>query len=537
MSVTKRLSRLLVCTGLVAGATLVPVGVAGATTTDWIDTGNRAEVVAAYDAEYSSATPAIGWTGDRGSCQAGSTSSGYRAAIFDRINWYRAMAGVPTGVTENPTYSAKAQEAALMMSVSGRLSHNPDGSFGCYTSNGDQAAGSSNLYLGRTGPAAIDGYMYDPGSGNVSVGHRNWILHPTSQQFGTGDIPSGGGWASNALWVFDNNFAPQPELREDAGFVAWPPRGFVPGEVVYPRWSFGLRGANFNDSSVSVNRVDGGGGLTPVSSPIVHQNASGGAPFSIMVWEPQGVDLSPTVDTTYRVCVSDVGVSGASRNFAYEVTILGDAPASTVAASTAGHAGFITAAYNDFLGRNPTSAELAQWNAELGGCTSRADFVQHLAESEEWTAFVVDQMYLDTLGRTADAAGRAFWIDQIQRGMSVADAAALFYGSPEYLAREGNSYDAWVEDLYRELLYRSPDGPGLTFWTGQAGTVGTEWVALSFYQSVESRRTRVSDLFERFLDRAPDAAGHAYWAEVLTNGDDIALAAHLAASDEYFQRN
>ena len=41
------------------------------------------------------------------------------------------------------------------------------------------------------------------------------------------------------------------------GFVAWPPPGFVPYQTVYPRWSFVLRGADFTNATVTMQRATG----------------------------------------------------------------------------------------------------------------------------------------------------------------------------------------------------------------------------------------------------------------------------------------
>ena len=59
---------------------------------------------------------------------------------------------------------------------------------------------------------------------------------------------------------------------------------------------------------------------------------------------------------------------------------------------------------------------------------------------------------------------------------------------------------------------------------------------MRFYQSDESRRTRVQALYQELLGRGTDNGGETFWAGVLSNGDDLALAANLAASDEYFNR-
>ncbi len=117
----------------------------------------------------------MAWTGDHDSCNAGTTSQQFRDNIFQRINFYRAYAGVPAIVEEVTDYTAKAQEAALMMSRNNALSHTPPVSWECYTADGYEAAGKSDLYLGVSGINAINGYIRDPGANNMQVGHRNWI--------------------------------------------------------------------------------------------------------------------------------------------------------------------------------------------------------------------------------------------------------------------------------------------------------------------------------------------------------------------------
>lgn len=559
----KRTATVLTTLGLVAATLLAPVNSAGAVTTNdsdaisivspdlqtdrvaaasnagiWLDTADRQAVIDSYTTEFSKVDPDIGWTGDRSTCTPGTTNPAYRSAIIDRVNWFRAMGGVSATVTENATYSAKAQEAALMMSVSDKLSHAPTAStFDCYTSNGAEAAGKSNLYLGRTGPHAITGYMYDPGSNNVSVGHRNWILHPTVQEFGTGDMPDQDGRPSNTLWVVDNTFAPQPTLRESQDFIAWPARGFVPGEVVFPRWSFSVRDADFTNARITTQRVENGVVAGSVESPIVFQNQASGAPFSIMVWEPVGIDTNPLVDETYRITVENVGLGSVTKSYTYDVTVIGDRAAQVPTASTEGSAdiaSFADAAFNDFIGRDATASEKNNWIQRINSGTTRYQLVAELTQSDEWAANVVDEMYLDTLGRGPDAGGRAYWINQMRDGMSVARMAALFYGSPEYIAKEGNDLDRWITDLYAELLDRQPDNGGLTYWVSETNLTTSGSVALRFYQSDESRRARVQGLYQALLGRGTDTGGEDFWAGVLLNGDDLALAANLAASDEYF---
>src|SRR5215218_199621 len=56
-----------------------------------VDIASRA-AAAAFFFSYYTAQPAIGWTGSQATCNAGTTSSAFKAAVIDRIAFYRAMA-------------------------------------------------------------------------------------------------------------------------------------------------------------------------------------------------------------------------------------------------------------------------------------------------------------------------------------------------------------------------------------------------------------------------------------------------------------
>jgi uncharacterized protein YkwD len=280
-----------------------------------VDPTSRAASLEFYQRVYlGSEGVAIGWTGSQATCTAGTTAAAFRAAVQLRINYYRALAGVPSDLVLNPTYTNKAQQAALMMSANGDLDHSPPSSWRCYTSAGAEAAGSSNLCLGAYGPGAIDAYMQDAGGSNYFVGHRRWVLYPQTQEMGTGDIPEGGGyWAANALWVFDSHiWDERPETREE--YVAWPPPGYVPYQVVFPRWSFSYAGANFGSATVSMS--SGGSGVDVTVKPV--ENGYG---ENTLVWEPAASFGPPGADTTYSVSVKNVLIKGSPRNFSYDVIV------------------------------------------------------------------------------------------------------------------------------------------------------------------------------------------------------------------------
>jgi len=283
----------------------------------WVDIQNRGVVRTLFLVDYQSSVGVDSeWTGNHASCGAGATSEAFRAAILRRINYFRSMAGIPPLTGFNSSYSQKAQAAALMMSVNRKLSHQPDSSWACYTAEGRQGAGSSNLYLGVYGPEAISGYIEDPGSGNYFAGHRRWILYPQTRYMGTGDIPRQDGYSpANALWVFDADYmwGPRPETRED--FVAWPPPGYVPYQVVYPRWSFAYPEADFSQATVTMTQ----NGQVLVLQSSLPVNGYG---ENTLIWEPQAsFNTPPAADTIYQVTVSNIVIEGQARSFTYPVTI------------------------------------------------------------------------------------------------------------------------------------------------------------------------------------------------------------------------
>ena len=149
--------------------------------------------------------------------------------------------------------------------------------------------------------------------------------------------------------MFDDQvFADNPPLREDEGFVAWPPRGFVPQDLVHPRWSFGLADANFDNATVTMTSGDRTIELTVVA----RLSQQGYVPAPIIVWEPEAdsgsddteparggaadgatgggdlgdevVQLAAAHDTSYDIVVDGVIVDGAEVSFAYTVTIMAD---------------------------------------------------------------------------------------------------------------------------------------------------------------------------------------------------------------------
>ena len=299
----------------------------------WIDPSTRQASLDFYINQYLPAenVPA-NWTGNHATCNAGTTSVEFKAAVLSRINYFRAMAGIPDVSSLSDTYNSKAQAAALMMSCNRESNHYPPATWICYTPEGAEAAGNSNLFVGTYGPDAVSGYVMDSGPGNYFTGHRRWILYPPQEQMGTGDIPPSVEYpAANALWVI-GDFGPRPATREP--YIAWPPHGYVPYQVVYARWSFSYPYADFTNATVTMLS-----GETNV--PLTLESVSDGFGDATLVWRPYDNDSSdpwprPANDTTYTVTVSNVLIEGIPQTFTYDVTVFNPFPTYTVSYNSNG---------------------------------------------------------------------------------------------------------------------------------------------------------------------------------------------------------
>ena len=263
------------------------------------------------------------WTGNVAGCVPGSTSDAFKGAVIRRVNYFRAMAGAPATVALNGSFSSKAQEAALMMSAQGAISHHPGPGWACYSAAGDEAAASSNLSLGNSGWDAVTAQVRDNGANNAAVGHRRWILYPQTREMGTGDIPGDTNWTTNVLWVFDDHFGDsRPRVRD--GFVAWPPPGYVPHEMVFPRWSFSYPNADFSGASVSLLR-------NGMAVDLRLETVGEGFGENTLVWIPEDLNAEgsvtswprPDEDIRYEVTVGGVRVGGQLQQpFSYRVTVI-----------------------------------------------------------------------------------------------------------------------------------------------------------------------------------------------------------------------
>ncbi len=94
--------------------------------------------------------------------------------------------------------------------------------------------------------------------------------------------------------------------------------------------------------------------------------------------------------------------------------------------------GFITALYQDLLGRPPDPGGLAYWSQAMAGGTSATQVANDITTSVEYRTYTVQSMYELLLGRSADPGGLSTWVGALSSGATDEQVLAAIAGSPEF---------------------------------------------------------------------------------------------------------
>jgi hypothetical protein len=318
-----------------------------------VDSQNRNDVVAFWHAVYQASEgyeKRIGWTGNY-TGKSGTTSDDFLDDVERRVNFFRAMCGVPANArvntdstvvidSEDPhkpssatLKSTAAQDAALMLirnynSATGNnpaMNHNPPKSVIGWSEAAWNANAKGNLAFGIFGPGAITEYMieeYSAGSTtstwNTLVGHRRWIVFPEAADFATGDQPGASVQRppTNVFYVAQKPGEQVPDPTP--GFVTYPSPGFFPAQINSRYWSLSRAGADFSAATVKVTDAAG----KPVAITNIQRNGSFGDPA--IIWQVTGSAAARKVFSDTRFNVSITGIAGTDipSSFNYSVTLI-----------------------------------------------------------------------------------------------------------------------------------------------------------------------------------------------------------------------
>lgn len=291
-----------------------------------LKTSSRASVAREYNRVLAPALKVpTGWTGSSGKCRLGKESAASRKATRRAVNFVRALNQLDE-VKLNKKLNKKALRTALLMHANGKLSHAPSkATFSkCWSSSEKLAASRSNLYLSRgygtdlapsTGARAIVGYMHDTGAGNIAVGHRRWILNPSTRVMATGSTS-----AANALTVFGTKTSSRAATPT---FLEWPAKNWFPTQLEpNGRWSLSApsRSVSLARAKVTVRQVNAKGKVLKKLKVTRHAVRNGYGPHTL-VFTVKGVK-SPKAKKTVRYKVTVKGIKGAKKStYSYTVKL------------------------------------------------------------------------------------------------------------------------------------------------------------------------------------------------------------------------
>lgn len=222
---------------------------------------------------------------------------------------------------------------------------------------------------------------------------------------------------------------------------------------------------------------------------------------------------------------------------------------------------WVNRVYNEFLYRNPSAGELAWQTALLSGGTSRSSIVNGLLTSNDFGAIMGVAIYGHFVSRTPTGPEASAVTTSITAG-DYDDALLDVMSSATYYSHSGSTSTGFVTSIYTDLLDRSPDAPGLAYWTNQLDTAAKtrRQVASTFLHGSESvglqvrgrtsatscattTLTALSDLFNGayciLLDRMADSTGATFWIGQLQSSTDhvLTLMVSFTSSSEYYNNS
>lgn len=104
------------------------------------------------------------------------------------------------------------------------------------------------------------------------------------------------------------------------------------------------------------------------------------------------------------------------------------------------------------------------------------------------SAGAIARLYQGALSRAGDSNGLGYWITQLDSGNALAGVASDFINSDEFLTKYGSdlSDSQFISNLYSNMLGRTPDAAGYQYWVNEMKNGATkEQTLINFSESAE----------------------------------------------------
>ena len=239
--------------------------------------------------------------------------------------------------------------------------------------------------------------------------------------------------------------------------------------------------------------------------------------FTTTTWSSGGYDLAAPAGTytlTFsggpltltRVTTVTLGAANTEADFVTHLTpgsVAGTAGNDTIQSSGStqaidGLAGVDTVKFtNAHTAYAIAGIGTASVSVSAGAVITTLTNIERLSFSDEIIALDLTgnagqayRMYQAAFARTPDKTGVSFWVNQVDKGLSLHDLGQSFISSAEFKGIYGANpnVSTLVTGFYTNVLGRPPDSVGLNFWVGQVQSgMSTADLLVSFSESTENK--------------------------------------------------
>jgi hypothetical protein len=387
--------------------------------------------------------------------------------------------------------------------------------------------------------ANLDGVQLGSSSGGVAVGAAGtvvqfWLSQPTPDPSGSPTpAPSGSPTpAPSSSPTPDPSGSPTPAPSSsptpDPSGSPTP----APSSSPTPAPSSSPTPAPSSSPTPAPSGNPGGGGTTTTTSTTTTSSAGGsGSGSTSTTTETSTATVEVTsVSTTTSTITVDNGGSGSGGGSSAPPPAPGTAPWAKR---------LVDELYLEVLGRTADPVGESFWVGQvMGHGQGPVAIAQSLLGSVEYRTNLVQSVYWQYLGRGGEQAGVDSWVAALGRGLTDEQLRLFFLGSPEFWSNSGGNPKGYVDALYQTVLQRTADPSGEAYWVGRLNAgASPASVANSLVFSFEMLEQRVAGYYLTYLSRGAGNDELAFWAGRLAAGvRDENVILGFVGSTEYLSR-
>jgi hypothetical protein len=196
---------------------------------------------------------------------------------------------------------------------------------------------------------------------------------------------------------------------------------------------------------------------------------------------------------------------------------------------------WINQIYIDLLGRPADAAGLSTLGGLLTGGTPRPTVASSVLTSTEYRTRLLTGFFATFLRRIPSAAEVSFWMPAFAASLTDEQIEAQITASPEYFALAGGTNAGWINRIYNDVLGRSPSASESSAFAALLGSSSRTTVGLAILNSNEAITRRVQQYYPRFLRRTATPSESSAFVSAITGGSsDEQVIALIVGADEYF---